>query len=98
MAKMKIPTKPKTKYRYSGKSTGDGPCIICGREVIDAKYYVHMCGGGTLACTPDEDEDVKRHDSGDLGVQYIGGHQSNGCTKWLKDQHPEFFKLYVRKV
>ena len=96
MARMKIPT---NHYYNAGVSFGDGPCVVCGRNVVDAKYVVHMTDGGDNACTPDEDAHVNQHEgSSDLGIQPIGGHANNGCVRWLRLNHPEFYADYVRKA
>lgn len=80
---IKIPISPN--YSYEGVSSDIGPCVVCGREVKTARYFVHEHNGGGLAVTEEEAEQMDEY-ADDMGLQPIGP----DCLR----KHPEL-KPYV---
>jgi hypothetical protein len=64
---------------FTGVSSGDGPCCICGKNIRAAKRFVHIHNGGESLVT--EVEAATMDEAADLGLQPIG----EDCIR----KHPE---------
>ena len=70
------------KEEKRGRMDGNNPCICCGKEVKNAKYYVHLLISGNLVST---DEPFSEKE--DQGFFPIG----NGCKNKLPNNF--YFKV-----
>lgn len=67
------------------------PCILCGRECKNAKFFVWEHNGGGTLVTPQEGEELNEtgHSGADLGLQPIG----SDCLK----KHPQIKPFVVEQ-
>lgn len=76
MARMDVPFSASYK-----RGMGGNPCYLCGRDVKNPKYLIHVCHGGHVLVT----EDDCANDGSCLGGKVVG----SDCWK----QHPEIHKF-----
>jgi hypothetical protein len=89
---IEIPVGPNYDKNYNGLSRYDGPCIVCGKDIKNARWGAYHNEDGSMVIHPDDLEDrYNRGDADDdMGIFPIG----NDCRRNLTPEQREYTLPY----